>query len=121
MTAEEEAFQRRFDVSRETTDRLETYRQLLVRWNPKINLVSKSTLTDACSRHIVDSAQIFGLAPELFNCILLKNQLIVVAEFEWELLFPFRDLLAPAGKVRQQAAQSLMCPGQERRWARPKI
>ena len=64
MTAQAEAFQRRFNVSRETTDRLETYRQLLLRWNPKINLVSKSTLADAWKRHMVDSAQIFELAPE---------------------------------------------------------
>ena len=64
MTAQAEAFQRRFNVSRETTDRLETYRQLLLRWNPKINLVSKSTLADAWKRHMVDSGQIFELAPE---------------------------------------------------------
>ena len=32
------------DVSRETSDRLRLLADLLVKWNPKINLVSKSTL-----------------------------------------------------------------------------
>jgi 16S rRNA (guanine527-N7)-methyltransferase len=47
--------------------RLETYGDLLKKWNPKINLVSKSTLSDLWSRHIVDSAQIYTLAPEKFT------------------------------------------------------
>ena len=49
------------DVSRETFERLEIYAGLLRKWNPKINLVAKSTLEDLWTRHIVDSAQIFGL------------------------------------------------------------
>lgn len=52
------------DVSRETRDRLETYEALLKKWNPAINLVSKSTIEDAWTRHFVDSAQIFDLTPE---------------------------------------------------------
>lgn len=51
------------DVSRETFDKLTTYTALLEKWNPKINLVSKSSLSDLWSRHIVDSAQLFELAP----------------------------------------------------------
>lgn len=50
------------DVSRETLERLKTYEALLKKWNPAINLVSKSTLADAWTRHFIDSAQIFGLA-----------------------------------------------------------
>ncbi len=50
------------DVSRETYERLEYYAALLAKWNPKINLVSRSTLEDLWDRHIVDSAQIFALA-----------------------------------------------------------
>lgn len=49
-------------VSRETMDRLNTYSDLLKKWNPKINLVSRSTLDDLWSRHMLDSAQIFSLA-----------------------------------------------------------
>ncbi|MWD27084.1 16S rRNA (guanine(527)-N(7))-methyltransferase RsmG [Aquicoccus sp. SCR17] len=51
------------DVSRETSDRLKTYESLLQTWNPRINLVSRSTLSEAWTRHIVDSVQIFDLAP----------------------------------------------------------
>ncbi len=52
------------DVSRETMDRLKSYQMLLKKWNPAINLVSKSTLENAWYRHIEDSAQIYRLAPK---------------------------------------------------------
>lgn len=52
------------NVSRETNARLNHYLDLLNKWNPRINLVSKSTLDDAWTRHFVDSAQIFNLPPE---------------------------------------------------------
>ncbi|NVO26027.1 16S rRNA (guanine(527)-N(7))-methyltransferase RsmG [Donghicola sp. C2-DW-16] len=52
----------KLDVSRETLDRLNTYEELLKKWNRAINLVSPSTIRDAKSRHFVDSAQIYGLA-----------------------------------------------------------
>ncbi len=51
------------NVSRETSDRLRLLADLLLKWNPKINLVSKSTLGDLWDRHIFDSAQIFDLVP----------------------------------------------------------
>jgi 16S rRNA (guanine527-N7)-methyltransferase len=51
------------DVSRETLGRLELYESLLRKWNPAINLVSRTTLADAWSRHFVDSAQLLALAP----------------------------------------------------------
>lgn len=47
------------DVSRETFERLTLYAALLERWNPRINLVAKSTLPDLWARHIVDSLQVF--------------------------------------------------------------
>lgn len=52
------------NVSRETTERLEIYADLLRRWNPKINLVAPSTIDDLWTRHFADSAQILKLAPE---------------------------------------------------------
>lgn len=52
------------DVSRETSERLEAFEALISRWTQKINLVSKSTLAELRSRHIVDSAQIFPLIPK---------------------------------------------------------
>lgn len=59
-----EAFRSRFDVSRETVGRLETYRSLLARWNPRINLVARSTLDKVWDRHFTDSAQLFALRPD---------------------------------------------------------
>ncbi|WP_109465464.1 16S rRNA (guanine(527)-N(7))-methyltransferase RsmG [Albibacillus kandeliae] len=50
------------DVSRETMERLETYVELLKKWNPRINLVSRRSLEDLWSRHFVDSAQLHSLA-----------------------------------------------------------
>ena len=51
------------DVSRETQERLEIYGDLLTKWNPRINLVSKKSLDEMWTRHFADSAQIFALAP----------------------------------------------------------
>lgn len=50
-------------VSRETMELLETYHHMLVRWQRTINLVAPSTLPAAWTRHFVDSAQLFDLAP----------------------------------------------------------
>ena len=58
-----EAFGSRFDVSRETLGRLETYQVLLARWNPRINLVARSTVDSVWDRHFTDSAQLFALRP----------------------------------------------------------
>jgi 16S rRNA (guanine527-N7)-methyltransferase len=52
------------NVSRETKERLDIYANLLRAWNPKINLVAPSTLDDMWSRHFVDSAQLYDLAPD---------------------------------------------------------
>jgi 16S rRNA (guanine527-N7)-methyltransferase len=51
------------NVSRETVSRLDAYAALLEKWNPAINLVAKSTLAELWTRHILDSAQLFDLAP----------------------------------------------------------
>lgn len=56
-------FARVFDVSRGTLDRLETYAQLLARWQAKINLVAPGTLADVWHRHFADSAQLVPVAP----------------------------------------------------------
>lgn len=52
------------DVSRETRTRLNAYADLLRTWNPKINLVSRTTIEELWPRHIEDSAQLIDLAPE---------------------------------------------------------
>lgn len=65
MTGSAEAFQVRFDVSRETMARLETYLDLLRRWNSRINLVSPRSLEDPWIRHFADSAQLWALSPRV--------------------------------------------------------
>ncbi|MDO7707383.1 MAG: 16S rRNA (guanine(527)-N(7))-methyltransferase RsmG [Loktanella sp.] len=50
------------DVSRETFEKLEQFSALVEKWNPHINLVSKSTIPDIWNRHVVDSAQLFQFA-----------------------------------------------------------
>ncbi|TJZ92195.1 16S rRNA (guanine(527)-N(7))-methyltransferase RsmG [Paracoccus gahaiensis] len=49
-------------VSRETLLRLDMYRGLVEKWNPKINLVAASTLPDFQSRHLDDSLQLVDIA-----------------------------------------------------------
>lgn len=51
-------------VSRETTARLIAFEELFRKWSTAINLASPSTLADLWNRHILDSAQIFPLAPD---------------------------------------------------------
>jgi 16S rRNA (guanine527-N7)-methyltransferase len=50
------------DVSRETIDRLRLLEELVVKWNPAINLVSKPSLAHLWERHIVDSMPLFEIA-----------------------------------------------------------
>lgn len=49
-------------VSRETEALLSRYAELIIKWNPAINLVAPGTLADLRHRHIEDSAQVFNLA-----------------------------------------------------------
>lgn len=51
------------NVSRETLAKLEAFSDLVLKWTPKINLISKQSIQDLWSRHIVDSAQLYDLAP----------------------------------------------------------
>ena len=51
------------DVSRETSERLERYADLLLKWNTRVNLVGQSTLVDLWRRHMLDSAQLFPHLP----------------------------------------------------------
>ena len=54
------------DVSRETEERLRAFADLTAKWTPRINLIAKGTINDIWQRHIVDSAQLYQLAPEHF-------------------------------------------------------
>jgi 16S rRNA (guanine527-N7)-methyltransferase len=50
-------------VSRETFDRLIAFQALFEKWAARINLIAPSTLPDLWPRHILDSAQLFPIAP----------------------------------------------------------
>lgn len=52
------------DVSRETTQRLAIFAQIFRKWSKAVNLVAASTLDDLETRHIADSIQIAGYAPD---------------------------------------------------------
>lgn len=56
-------FEKAADVSRETSDRLAAYLDVLARWTARINLVAPSTLQDPWRRHILDSTQLAPLIP----------------------------------------------------------
>ena len=49
---------KKYNVSRETIKKLESYQALVKEWNSKFNLISKSTENIIWERHIVDSLQL---------------------------------------------------------------
>ena len=53
----------RLNVSRETSDNLDRYVDLLEKWTKKINLISRSTIEAIWARHVLDSAQVYSVAP----------------------------------------------------------
>ncbi len=53
----------RFNVSRESLNKLEIYVQLLLDWQKHINLVAPSTIGDVWQRHVIDSLQLLPLLP----------------------------------------------------------
>jgi 16S rRNA (guanine527-N7)-methyltransferase len=52
------------DVSRETYERLQAFEALVRKWTQRINLVSRADTNAIWERHIVDSVQVFDLAPD---------------------------------------------------------
>tara|TARA_R110001583_G_scaffold96819_3_gene241395 strand:+ start:104619 stop:105359 length:741 start_codon:yes stop_codon:yes gene_type:complete len=52
-------FETELHVSRETLSHLEHYADLVVKWQPSINIVGASTAEDVWARHLQDSAQIW--------------------------------------------------------------
>ena len=49
----------KYNVSRETMEDLKTFQNMVLEWNVKFNLISKSSEKDIWSRHILDSLQLF--------------------------------------------------------------
>ena len=52
------------DVSHETMADLQAFVALVLKWTPKINLISASSESLIWDRHIVDSVQIYRFAPD---------------------------------------------------------
>ena len=65
MPYERSQFMDKWNVSRETIQRLEIYQKLLEKWQPKINLVSSKTMQDIWTRHFADSMQIKTFTPNI--------------------------------------------------------
>ncbi|MDB2414423.1 16S rRNA (guanine(527)-N(7))-methyltransferase RsmG [Rickettsiales bacterium] len=53
-----------YNVSRETSEKLNQYCQELLKWNKRINLISPSTENNIWERHILDSARLVTLIPD---------------------------------------------------------
>ncbi len=62
MTQEEAALLAELNVSRETEARLAAFVDLVARWTTRINLISRGSLPDIWTRHVIDSVQVFTLA-----------------------------------------------------------
>ena len=54
----------RNDVSRETSGRIDTYLEELLRWNARINLVARGDEAQLRARHVEDSLQLLALMPD---------------------------------------------------------
>src|SRR3981189_4003392 len=51
-------------VSRETSERLDTFVELLLTWQRTTNLIAPSTIPHLWTRHIADSLQLLEFAPD---------------------------------------------------------
>jgi len=49
---------KKYNVSRETIDNLKLFQNMVLEWNKKFNLISKSSEKDIWERHILDSLQL---------------------------------------------------------------
>jgi 16S rRNA (guanine527-N7)-methyltransferase len=61
MDKDVEFFIKKFNVSRETIDKLNKYKDFLISSNKLLNLIGKTTEKSIFSRHFTDSAQIYDL------------------------------------------------------------
>ena len=61
-----------YNVSRETIDELKKYEALVVEWNNKFNLISKSSVQYIWERHVLDSLQL---------CQFIKNTDKIMYDF----------------------------------------
>ena len=57
-------------VSRETYEKLCVFRNILIKWQNSINLISKSTIKSIWERHFLDSAQLYKYVKDINGNIL---------------------------------------------------
>ena len=60
---EAQAILDRFDVSRESREKIEIYVKLLLTWQQRINLIGPATVASVWQRHVCDSLQLLPLLP----------------------------------------------------------
>ena len=61
MNLDVEFFIKKFNVSRETIEKLNKYKDFLLSSNKSLNLIGKTTENHVFTRHFIDSAQIYDL------------------------------------------------------------
>jgi 16S rRNA (guanine527-N7)-methyltransferase len=61
MNLDVEFFIKKFNVSRETIEKLKKYKEFLLISNKSLNLIGKTTENHVFTRHFIDSAQIYDL------------------------------------------------------------
>jgi 16S rRNA (guanine527-N7)-methyltransferase len=61
MDLDVEFFNKKFNVSRETIEKLNKYKDFLLNSNKSLNLIGKTTENHVFTRHFIDSAQIYYL------------------------------------------------------------
>lgn len=59
----------KYNVSRETITDLEAFQNLVLEWNNKFNLISKSSEKDIWNRHIIDSLQLVDFIEKKDNVL----------------------------------------------------
>jgi 16S rRNA (guanine527-N7)-methyltransferase len=69
MDQDVEFFIKKFNVSRETVEKLNKYKDFLISSNKLLNLIGKTTENYIFSRHFIDSAQIYDLIDEKLEII----------------------------------------------------
>ena len=62
-------FKKKFNVSRETIEKLKIYHKFLIEKNKTLNLIGKKTEKSIFSRHFKDSAQIYDLLDKKLDII----------------------------------------------------
>jgi 16S rRNA (guanine527-N7)-methyltransferase len=69
MDQDVEFFIKKFNVSRETIEKLNKYKDFLVSSNKVLNLIGKTTENHIFSRHFIDSGQIYDLIEDKLEII----------------------------------------------------